>query len=185
MKRLVQVGLALLLTGLPALPALAQGLFKVGLSGGGTVPVGRFGDLNDAGYSFGAHALISSRFFPQDFKIELQHNRMDLEGFDANTLVTSGTLNLELNPFSALARVAPYLSAGIGIYFVKTALRAPPPALTEYDNATKFGLNAGGGVRFPLGPLNAFLDARYHRVRSDRFVSRSVTYIPIVLGLTF
>lgn len=184
MKRLVQLGLALLLTGSLALPATAQRTFKIGLHGGGTIPVQEFGDLNDAGYNFGAHVLISSRFFPQDFKLEVQHNRMKLEGSDANTMVTSGTLNLELNPGSALARIAPYLSAGLGAYYVKTALRGATPVLTEYDNTTKFGLNAGGGLRFPLGPLNGFLEARYHRVKSDRFVSGSVTYVPIVFGVT-
>lgn len=185
MKRLVQLGLVLLFTGSPALTATAQASFRIGLSGGGTVPVGEFGDLNDTGYNFGAHALISSPFFPQDFKLEVQHNRMKLKGSEANTMVTSGTVNLELNPGSALARLAPYLSVGLGGYYVKTALRGSPPALTEYDNTTKFGLNAGGGLRFPLGPLNAFLDGRYHRVKSDRFVSGKVTYIPIVFGFTF
>jgi opacity protein-like surface antigen len=185
MRRLAQLGLALIVTALAALPAMAQKTFKFGLSAGGTVPLGRFADLNDPGFNFGAHTLISSRFFPQDFKIELQHNRMKLQDTEGNTMVTSATFNLELNPGSALARVAPYLSAGLGGYYVKTQLRGPPPALTEYDNTTKFGLNAGGGVRFPLAGLNGFLEARYHRVRSDRFVSGRVTYIPIVFGITF
>ena len=185
MKRLAQFGLALLVTGSLALPAMAQRTFKIGLHGGGTLPVQEFGDLNDTGYNFGAHVLVSSRFLPQDFKIELQHNRMKLEDSDANTMVTSATLNLELNPGSALARIAPYLSAGLGGYYVTTALRGPPPELTAYDNTTKFGLNAGGGVRFPLAALNGFLEARYHRVKSDRFLSGSVTYVPIVFGITF
>jgi hypothetical protein len=185
MKRLAQLELALILTVVAALPATAQRAFKFGLSAGGTVPVREFGELNDPAYNFGAHALISSRFFPQDFKIELQHNRMKLEGTGANTMVSSATFNLELNPGSALAKVAPYLSAGMGVYHVKTQLRGPPPALTEYDNTTKFGLNAGGGLRFPLAAVNAFLEARYHRVRSDRFVSKTVTYVPVVFGITF
>ncbi|HLA13451.1 MAG TPA: outer membrane beta-barrel protein [Gemmatimonadaceae bacterium] len=185
MKRLVQLGLALLFTGALALPAMAQSLFRVGVSGGGTAPVRRFGELNAAGYNFGAHVLISSPFFPQDFKIDVSHNRMKLDGSDANTMVTSATLNLELNPGSALARIAPYVSAGLGGYYVKTALSGPAPTFTQYENTTKFGLNAGAGLRFPLSALNAFLEARYHRVKSDRFVSGSVTYVPIVFGLTF
>jgi len=185
MKRLSQLGVALLLAGMTALPANAQTSFKIGVSGGGTIPVGAFGDLNDAGYNFGAHALITSPFFPQDFKIELQHNRMKLEGTDTNTMVTSATLNLELNPGSALARVALYLSAGLGGYYVKTALRGATPTTTQYDNVTKFGLNAGGGLRFAVAGFNTFLEARYHRVRSGRFVSGSVTYVPVVFGVTF
>jgi hypothetical protein len=185
MKGLSQLGVALLLAAIAALPARAQASFKVGASGGGTFPVGRFGDLNDAGYNFGAHALITSPFFPQDFKIEVQHNRMKLEGSGTNTLVTSATLNLELNPGSALASAAPYLSAGLGGYYVKTALRGASATTTEYDNVTKFGLNAGGGLRFALAGFNSFLEARYHLVRSGRFVSRSVTYVPVVFGVTF
>lgn len=185
MRRLAQLALALIFTGLAALPATAQRAFKFGLSAGATLPVGGFGDLNDAGYNFGAHALISSRFFPQDFKLEVQHNRLQLEETNANTMVTSATFNLELNPGSALAGVSPYLSAGLGGYYVKTELRGPPPDLTAYDNTTKFGLNAGAGLRFPLAGFNAFLEARYHRVRSGRFVFGTVTYIPIVFGITF
>lgn len=185
MKRFVQVGLALLFTGLTTLPAIAQSSFRLGISGGGTVPLGRFGDLNDAGYNVGLHGLITSPFFPQALKIELQHNRMELKGSDQESMVTSGTLNLELHPGSALSPLALYLSAGLGAYHVKTLLAAAPPTLTEYGNTTKFGLNAGGGLRFGVARFNGFLEARYHRVRSDRFVSRSVTYVPIVFGITF
>ena len=185
MKRLVQLGFALLLTGVAALPVMAQRALKIGVSGGATLPVGGFGDLNDPGFNFGAHALISSRFFPQDFKIEVQHNRMKLEANpDANTMVTSVTLNLELNPGSAIASLAPYLSLGLGGYYVKTALRGATAGTTDYSNTTKFGWNGGGGVRFPLAGFNAFVDARYHRVSSKRFVSGSVTYVPIVFGIT-
>jgi opacity protein-like surface antigen len=163
----------------------AQASVKLGISGGGTFPIGNFGDLNETGYNFGAHVLLSSPFLPQDLKLDVQHNRMELKGSDARTLITSAALNLELNPGSALARVAPYLSLGIGGYFVKTELAGPTPGTTRYDDITKFGLNAGGGLRFALSGLNTFVEARYHRVRSRDFVSRSVTYVPVVLGVTF
>jgi hypothetical protein len=186
MTRSLAIGLAFLVA-LPLLMAtVAEGQvsFKVGVSGGGTVPLGTFGDLNDAGFNFAAHGLISSPFFPQDFKIEVQHNRMNLDPGPGRTLVTSGTLNLEWNFGSAIATVSPYLSAGLGGYHVQTALRGATPATTRYGNTTKFGLNAGGGLRFGLAGFNAFVEARVHRVRSDTFVSGKVVYLPIAFGLT-
>jgi opacity protein-like surface antigen len=182
--RALALGLVLLLTVVSlGSTAGAQTSFKLGVSGGGTVPVGRFGDLNKPGFNFGAYALISSPFFPQDFKLEAQHNRMKLKGSSANTLVTSATLNLEWNLGSAVAAVSPYLTVGAGGYYVKTDLRATPTT-TRYDNTTKFGCNAGAGLRMAVDGFNTFVEARFNRVSSKSFVSGKVLYVPIVFGLT-
>lgn len=162
----------------------AQTSFKLGVSGGATIPLGVFSNLNKSGYNFGAHAIVTSPFFPQDFKLEVQHNRLKLKNSTANTMVTSATLNLEWSPGPARATIAPYISAGLGGYYVKTALRATPTT-TQFDNVTKFGLNAGGGVRIAIAGFNTFLDARWHRIKSARFISSSIAYVPISFGVTF
>ena len=160
----------------------SQTSFHLGVSGGATIPAGAFADQNKLGYNFGAHVIVTSPFFPQDFKLEAQHNRLKLKN-DGNTMVTSGTLNLEWHVGSAIAAVSPYLSAGLGGYYVKTNLRATPTT-TVYDNTTKFGWNVGGGLRMAVGPFNSFLEARLNRVSSKRFVSGKISYVPISFGLT-
>lgn len=163
-------------------PSEAQASLHLGVSGGATIPAGAFADQNKTGYNFGAHVILASPFLPQDLKLDVTHNRLKLKT-DGNTLVTSGTLNLEWQVASAVAPVSPYLSGGLGAYYVKTALR-DTPATTRYDNATKFGWAVGGGVRMPLGGFNAFLEARLNRVSSKAFVSEKISYFPITFGIT-
>src|SRR5687768_11717487 len=108
--RFLAVSFAVILV---ASPLEAQRRLRLGVSGGATLPVETFADHNDAGWNFGAHLMLTSPFLPQDLKLEVQHNRMKHSASDGNTLVTSATLNLELNPTSATARFAPYITTGL------------------------------------------------------------------------
>src|SRR5688500_11747656 len=103
----------------------AQLPVSFGVSAGTTIPVGDFGDLNDAGFNFGAHARLSVPFVPFALRAEVQHNRMKFSGSDANTLVTSGTLNGEFAAGPGMLLASPYFTAGLGGYYIKTALRGP------------------------------------------------------------
>jgi opacity protein-like surface antigen len=180
---LVLVLIAVLVLSVWSRASYGQASLHLGISGGATIPAGRFADLNDTGYNFGAHVILSSPFFPQDFKLDATHNRLKLKGGGGNTMVTSATLNLEWQVASAVASVSPYLSGGLGAYYVKTGLVATPTT-TRYDNTTKFGWAVGGGLRMAFGPINSFLEARLNRVSSKQFVSGKLSYFPITLGLT-
>ena len=168
-----------------AAPAGAQSRFRVGISGGVAIPTGDFNDHNDPGLSAGAHVLVTSPFFPQNFKLEVQHNRMESSVADTRSMVTSGTFNLEWTFGRARAGIAPYASGGLGAYYIKMPFRGPTAGTTTYSDVTKFGTNAGGGLRFAVPGINLFLDARYHWVRSHgpSFLSK-VRYVPVVLGVT-
>jgi hypothetical protein len=169
-----------------ASPAYAQLPISFGISAGATVPVGDFGDLNDAGYNFGAHARFSLPLVPIALRAELQHNRMKFSGSDANTLVTSGTINGELSAGSGMMPAIPYFTAGLGAYYIKTALAAPQDAPSRYDAVTNFGLNGGAGLRMPLAGFSAFVEARVHWVNTgEEFLTGSATYIPLAFGITF
>lgn len=168
-----------------ASPAYAQ-LPSFGLSAGATIPVGDFADLNDAGYNFGAHARVSMPFVPFALRAELQHNRMKFSGSDANTLVTSGTINGDFDVGSPLVLAKAYITAGLGGYFIKTALRGATEGTTRYDDVMSFGLNGGAGMRMPLAGFSAFVEARVHWVNTgEEFLTGSATYIPLVFGITF
>lgn len=169
-----------------ASPASAQLPVSFGVSAGATLPVGDFGELNDAGYNFGAHARLSMPLLPFALRFEVQHNRMKFSGSDANTLVTSGTVNGDYTLASPIMVAMPYFTAGLGGYYIKTALRGATTGTTRYDDVTNFGLNGGFGVRMPLAGFSTFVEARVHWVSTgDEFLTGSATYVPLVFGITF
>lgn len=185
MKRIL-TATAVLVTVLGASQAAAQLPVSFGVSAGATIPVGEFGDLNDAGYNVGAHARLSVPFIPFAVRADVQHNRMKFSANDVNTLVTSGTVNGEFAPGSGVMLAVPYFTAGAGVYYLKTALRGTTAGTTRYDAVTNFGLNGGAGLRMPLAGFSAFVEARIHWVATgDEFLSGSATYIPLVFGVTF
>lgn len=175
---------AIAAAGLPA-AAEAQGSLRFGVSVGASLPVGDLGEANDVGFALGAHALYDFPLFPPDLRFEIQHNRMKESQGGANTLVTSGTVNLEWQPAISPGLVAPYLTGGIGGYFIQATLRGSTPTTTRYDDVMTFGINAGGGIRFQLTGVGAYVEARYHWADHDDIVAGTVTYVPLVFGLTF
>lgn len=169
-----------------ASPASAQLPVSFGVTVGATLPVGDFGDINDAGFNFGAHARLAMPAVPFALRFEVQHNRMKFTDTDANTLVTSGTVNGDYEFGSTMMVAVPYFTAGLGGYYIKTALKGATAGTTRYDDVTNFGLNAGFGVRMPLAGFSTFAEARIHWVSTgDEFLTGSATYIPLVFGITF
>ena len=169
-----------------ATPVSAQLPVSFGVSAGGTFPVGDFGEINDAGFNFGAHARIAAPFIPFALRADVQHSRMKFSGTDANTLVPSGTLNGEINIGSPMLVAVPYFTGGLGVYYIKTALRGATASTNTYGDVTSFGFNGGLGLRLPLAGFSTFAEARIHWVSTpDEFLTGSATYIPIVLGITF
>lgn len=82
------------------------------------------------------------------------------------------TANLVWNPrWDRPSDVQPYLIAGVGGY-VKFS-------------ESRFGVNAGLGVRRRAGPLWLVAEARYHRVTS-RFDEQpgAATFIPVLVGIS-
>lgn len=169
-------------------PAAGQALVgvRLGVSIGATVPLGDFGDANNAGYHFGGHVTTGGGFFPGSLRVEIIHNRMKHDATSANTLVTSGTVNAVLSGASGGTAV-PYGIVGLGGYYMQTAFRGPTPGTTRYDNVTNFGLNGGAGIRFPLAGFDTFTEARLHWVKTDDddFFGSSATYMPLTFGITF
>ena len=81
-----------------------------------------------------------------------------------------GTGNVVYNfAVSEETRVRPYLIGGAGIYA---------------DGGTDLGINAGGGVSFPLGntPARLFAEARFHAIFAE---GNTITQLPITVGLMF
>jgi hypothetical protein len=47
------------------------------------------------------------------------------------------------------------------------------------------GFNIGAGVRFPLGVMSTFVEARYHKMTGDKAKSADTSYLPITFGIQF
>jgi hypothetical protein len=94
-----------------------------------------------------------------------------LQFADPDNLII-GTANALYNfSTSSDARIRPYLIGGAGIYA---------------DGGTDFGINAGGGLTFPLGvgdsPARAFAEARFHAIFAE---GNTIEQLPVTVGIMF
>ena len=71
-----------------------------------------------------------------------------------------------------------YVVAGGGWYNTKLNV-----AGSQSEN--HFGLNAGLGITFGLGPITSFLESRYHFISREPAKGGVIHYVPITLGLMF
>jgi hypothetical protein len=118
--------------------------------------------------NFGGTRLpISARF-------EGGLNGFGLKDTDLNVRIVTGTANAIVN-FSQKAD-SPYLIGGLGIYNTKVG---------DFDSDNSAGVNIGGGLRFPLGELTTFVEARYHSTLSDNQRGGRLQFIPITFGVVF
>ncbi|MDB4899163.1 MAG: hypothetical protein JWN53_971, partial [Gemmatimonadetes bacterium] len=74
---------------------------------------------------------------------------------------------------------SPYLIGGVGAYNVKADFGNN--GTNGNNSQTEAGFNVGGGIRFPLGLLSTFLEARYHKTLGDS----NTQYVPITFGINF
>ena len=163
----------------PTTPAIGFGII-----GGATFPVGDYGDAAATGFNVGGFVDFGRRLGPFGIRADvLYHGFGDQDLIETSGPGTSidlsnkysmvtGTLNgvfgipLENSP------VRPYLTAGVGAYYIKNSPRCVTDSTTctsfirdfGDDNTTKFGINGGAGIEFGLGGAAAFLEARFHNV---------------------
>ena len=105
-----------------------------------------------------------------------------------------------------------YLIGGLGVYNIKTETPVTPPMLADVStdvagpyapgisrqiappshqiiestdasrSQTKFGLNAGAGLRFQLTGFSTFIEARWHTAFTG---GEHTQFVPISVGITF
>jgi hypothetical protein len=121
-----------------------------------------------AGLNFGGTRL------PIGLRFEGAINGFSLKGFSNNVRIVDGTANAVVN-FSQKSD-SPYLIGGLGIYNSKVA---------DFKSENAVGVNLGGGLRFPLGGLSTFFEARYHAMLGERGRDANLQFIPITFGIMF
>jgi hypothetical protein len=164
------------LAGILICSPLSSSFAQIGLSvaGGLSAPVSDLGDVADIGYNIGVGIDIGGTRLPVGARFEGALNGFGLKGADEGFRIVSGTANAVVN-FSQRAD-SPYLIGGLGIYNSK---------LGDFDSDNAAGINIGGGLRFPLGQLTTFVEARYHTTLSDDQRAGRLQFIPITFGVVF
>jgi hypothetical protein len=86
-----------------------------------------------------------------------------------NRNITRTDLDLVFDPPLLRTRLRPYVLGGFGLYKINVF----------GSNQTNFGFNLGGGLRYPIGPVEPFVEVRYH---VDYAPVSAITFIPFQFG---
>jgi hypothetical protein len=184
-RRLLAVFATGALLALPA-AARAQGSTSILVSGGLSVPMSDLSDNVNSGYNINLGLAFGAPIIPVGARIEGGFSSFDGKGglpggigSGTTTRIASATANavLNLGPTGA----APYLIGGLGIY----NRRFSSDASGASDSRTTAGVNIGGGIRFPLGGISTFLEARYHVMLGNQNEGTNLQFIPISFGVQF
>lgn len=155
-------------------PSFARAQTALSVAGGIAAPVSDLGDIANLGYNVGVGLNFGGTRVPIGARIEGGLNGFGLKETDLNFRIVTGTANAIVN-FSQKAD-SPYLIGGIGIYNTK---------FENFDSDNSAGVNIGGGLRFPLGALSTFLEARYHSTLNNDARGGRLQFIPITFGVVF
>lgn len=189
---------------LAALPVVAAAQssgpeFNVGL--GPTVPSGWLSDHNPVGYNLTLGLGGQPEGWPVGFRVEGLYDEFRgsnyvvvcMAGTDCSrrSYVAGANVNFVLErlvprglgPHRRHATSTVYAIGGFGIY----TMRAPgtqvftPGGFTGYSLTTQSytGWNLGGGIRFPVGGISAYVEARVHALETG------ARFVPITVGLIF
>lgn len=149
-----------------------------GVAGGATLPMGDVGDFYGTGYNVMGTLGFQPMAMPVGLRLDVGYHSLGLdEDFDFedsdDLRVISGTANAVLTVANS-GGIKPYVLGGIGMYNLDGG----------GDSETKFGLNGGGGLEFPLAGFSTFAEARFHHVFTDDD-EMGVQLVPIVFGIKF
>lgn len=156
----------------PFRPAIGQAQLSV--SGGIAAPVSDLSDVADLGYNVNAGFNFGGTRLPIGARFEGSLNGFNLKDVNEDVRILNATANAIVNLGQQSG--SPYLIGGLGIYNSKFG---------SADSENALGVNLGGGLRFPLGTLNTFFEARYHAMLGDRGDGANLQYIPITFGIIF
>jgi hypothetical protein len=165
-----------------------------GVAGGMSFPTGDDRDFVKNGYHGEVMLGIHLPTAPIWFRVDGFYHKFDgKDSFaDASAQIIGGTGNIVWD-VPSVGPVRMYVTGGAGVYNIKQEVEVPIivsdrrlrlGVATETVEAkdTKFGVNGGVGVRFTLGGINPFVEARYHSMFTD---SENTNVIPVTVGIMF
>ena len=188
MKRIFGIGCAVAVALLGASIASAQSApgVHVGVAAGPGAPVSDTRDTHETGFNGSAFVNWTPTVSPLGLRVEGMYQNMGIESEftpndDANTEILAGLAGAVIAPKNGT--VKPYGVAGGGVYNVDIDAAGVPG--TSGGNNTEFGWNAGGGLAFPIGQTNIFVEARYHSINNDGDNAERIKLVPVTVGIVF
>ena len=159
----------------PARAQLSVMPVHIGIAGGGTIPLGDFGNTFNTGFNATGTVAITPPLLPLGFRIDGAYNQFGSKGTSSLKAKIAGlTANVTYGLGGFL--VTPYLIGGGGYYRVSSSLAGGTAA------SNHGGFNIGGGVNLPLMVFKGFAEARYNHVSTS---GGSTSFVPVTVGLMF
>jgi opacity protein-like surface antigen len=193
-------------------PILAQSIggtpIQFGVMGGATTPVGDVAFVTHHDWSLGALASVGSPQSHLSFRVDGQWQRLagrvpitglhlvgcfECQAGSQPRAQSYRVLDLTTNAvynFAPTASKSFYVVGGVGAYNE----RQYDPASDQSQSVTRFGFNAGAGLKFRVFRHRSFIELRYHDiVGAHSFASEallnnragSFQFIPINVGFLF
>ena len=182
MKQLILVVGIVLLSSLISHSALGQKSYALGVGGGVAIPVGKLSNTQKTGYNGNVALAIGVSELPIGLRFDGIYNMLPLRTTPAGGLASSdlriiGALGNLIFAFAGTSAKS-YLIVGGGVYNTKVDVAG---AKSEND----FGVNAGLGATFSVGPFATFIESRYHSISRKDANGGVIQFVPITVGLMF
>lgn len=168
-----------------ASPALGQKTYALGVGGGMAIPVGKLSTSQGRGFNGMLTLALGVAELPVGVRFDGIYNSFAGKNPSSGPSTTTNTSRFRIAGLvSDLIYAFPgtsaktYLMAGGGVYSTRLDL-----AGSKSEN--HFGLNAGLGVTFGVGPIATFLESRYHFISREPAKGGVIHFVPITLGLMF
>lgn len=152
----------------------AQSPARFGLLAGPTLPVSDYGSDKNVGYHIGILVDVRIPQSPIGFRVDGAFHEIGYSGNSTKQDIWATSANVLLKIPTGTPLI-PYAIGGVGIYSAHRTL------ILGARSRTDPGVNLGGGLRFELGDVTTFVEARYHRVTGDA----AIRMVPITLGILF
>lgn len=171
-------------SGEAAAQAIVNSPVRFGLVGGLTQPLSDLSDNVNSGWHAGALLDLGLPLVPLGFRIDGVWHQFGTETFTDGTRqkarVIAGTLDATYSLGTA-PMVRAYLIGGVGLYGTKFEQESVD-LVSVTNSQTKFGVNAGLGIKVQLAGFGTFVEARWHDIFTD---GKSTQMLPISVGITF
>jgi hypothetical protein len=183
MKQFVRaLPIALLFSLLFSRPALAQKTYALGVGGGVAIPVGKLSRVQSTGYNGIVALAIGVAELPIGVRFDgiynsFLHPATPVGGSSASDLRVMGALGNLIFAFAGTSAKS-YVIVGGGLYNTKA-----DEAGAKSENY--FGVNAGLGATFGVGPFATFIESRYHSIARKAVKGGVMQFVPITVGLMF
>jgi hypothetical protein len=159
-----------------------QKTYAVGIGGGAAIPVGKLSSTQTSGFNGIAVVALGVADLPIGVRFDGIYNsfsRKDITSPPTSTYAfrVAGLLGNLIYAFPG-STAKTYILAGGGWYNTKFDI-----AGTKAEN--HWGLNAGLGITFAVGPVASFLESRYHFISREPAKGGVMHFVPITLGVMF